>query len=134
MADTTDLILSSVKKNEGFSSVVYKDTLGFDTIGYGTKLPLTEKECAFILGSRLIEKEYELEEASSIYRSLPQSKQKIVLEMAYQLGVNGVMNFKKMWFALQKNDYATASKEMLNSKWAKQTPNRANQLALLMAS
>ncbi|MDD2358674.1 MAG: glycoside hydrolase family protein [Thiovulaceae bacterium] len=127
-------VLESIKKNEGFKGVVYKDTLGFDTIGYGTKLPLTQEEAQLILVSRMGAKASELKSVQPVFETLPVNKQGIIIEMCYQMGVNGVMNFKNMWFALQKKDYATASKEMLNSKWAKQTPNRANQLALLMAS
>ena len=58
----------------------------------------------------------------------------ILVEMSYQLGVNGVLKFKKMWGALKNEDYTEASKQMLDSRWAIQTPNRAKKLAEMMRS
>ena len=52
--------------------------------------------------------------------------------MAYQLGVEGVMKFKKMIAALQNGDYDRAADEMADSLWAKQTPSRAQRLMTLM--
>lgn len=126
-------LIEDIKENEGFNGSPYFDTLGFPTIGYGTKLPLSQDEAKLILVSRLGAKLYELRRVQSLFATLPQDKQNIIAEMSYQMGVSGVMNFKNMWFALQKKDYATASVEMLNSKWAKQTPKRAKELSALMA-
>ena len=55
----------------------------------------------------------------------------IIIEMIFQLGGNGVSKFRKMWQALQQDppDYAEASVQMLDSRWAKQTPNRAQEMA-----
>ena len=49
--------------------------------------------------------------------------------MAYQLGVNGVGNFSKMLNALESGDRETAAIEALDSKWATQTPERAERVA-----
>ena len=54
--------------------------------------------------------------------------------MVFQLGVGGVSKFKAMWKALEENDYTTASIEMLDSRWAKQTPTRAENLSDIMNS
>ena len=53
----------------------------------------------------------------------------ITYHMAYQMGLEGVLNFKKMWAAIEVDDYVTAAAEMINSRWAMQTPARANRLA-----
>ena len=58
----------------------------------------------------------------------------IILEMVFQLGKTGVSKFKKMWEALSGQDYNKAADEMLDSKWAKQTKNRAESLAKIMRS
>ena len=125
-------LVESIKRNEGFVGDVYEDTLGFDTIGYGTKLPLSEDEAQMLLESRLKKFIKEIETKESFVNKLPLDKQEIILEMVYQMGVNGVLNFKNMWRALKVEDYETASKEMLNSRWATQTPNRAKKLAEMM--
>jgi lysozyme len=56
----------------------------------------------------------------------------IIVEMIFQLGKTGVSKFKNMWKALSELNYVGASFEMLDSRWAKQTPNRANGMANLM--
>lgn len=127
-------LIKSVKKHEGFRSEVYKDSLGFDTIGYGTKMPLSEFEAELILRHRLDAKIEELVNEKQIVLALPSDKQFILYEMAYQLGVSGLVKFKKMWIALESKDYFAASEEMLDSRWAKQTPRRANELAFKMKS
>ena len=58
----------------------------------------------------------------------------IIIEMVFQLGMTGVSKFKNMWKALSEHNYTGASYEMLDSKWAKQTPNRAKSMAELMKS
>lgn len=112
----------------------YEDSLGIPTIGYGTKLPLTEAEAETILAIRLNQKISHLLDAKPIVLRLPQDKQEVLFEMAYQLGVNGLLNFKMMWLALESFDYKVAAAEMLDSKWHTQTPNRAEKLAKQMES
>ena len=58
----------------------------------------------------------------------------VLIEMVFQLGIGGVSKFKNMWKALGKGDYQTASEEMLDSRWAKQTPSRAEGLSEIMKS
>lgn len=122
-------LIESIKHHEGFRGEVYKDTLGFDTVGYGTKMPLSKEEAEMILESRLKAKIKELETKEPFVNKLPIEKQEILAEMSYQLGVNGVLKFKKMWRALKELDYHAASIEMLDSRWAVQTPSRAKELS-----
>ena len=51
--------------------------------------------------------------------------EEILIEMVFQLGKTGVSKFRNMWKALAEKNYIGASYEMLDSRWAKQTPNRA---------
>lgn len=152
-------LIESIKKHEGFVATVYQCSEGFDTVGYGTRLPLTdfenldladiriitgfgsgtdfplsESEAEYLLRSRLSDITKEIVSQKPLMLKLPLFKQMIVYEMGYQLGVPKLMGFKKMFKALEGGYYALASKEMLDSKWASQTPNRAKELALKMAS
>ena len=129
-----DRVIDSLKQEEGFDGMPYEDTLGIPTIGYGTKLPLTKEEAEMLLKHRLEEKILELSEKEPFFLDLPAKAQEVIANMAYQLGVGGVLKFKKMWAALKKGDYQKAADEMLDSKWAKQTPNRARRLAEIMRS
>ena len=56
---------------------------------------------------------------------IDEQAEEILIEMVFQLGKNGVSKFKNMWKALAEKNYVGASYEMLDSRWAKQTPNRA---------
>ena len=127
------MVVDDIKKFEGFSGNVYKDFLGFDTIGYGTKLPLSETEATMLLKHRLSIAKCELLAYKPNVSTLNKEAQDILLNMVYQIGIGGIMKFKKMWKALDEEDYSTAAKEMLDSLWAKQTPNRAEELAKRMA-
>ena len=55
----------------------------------------------------------------------------LIIEMIFQLGKTGVSKFRNMWKALAEDppNYNVASIEMLDSRWAKQTPNRAKEMA-----
>ena len=60
---------------------------------------------------------------------MPQEIKDIVTEMCYQLGVTGFSKFKKTIAYLQDKKWEEASVEMLDSLWARQTPNRAKEMS-----
>ena len=60
---------------------------------------------------------------------MPQEVQEVVLNMCYQLGITGVSKFRKAISALQEGEWQEAADEMLDSLWARQTPNRAEELS-----
>ena len=126
------MLLEDIKAEEGFSAVVYKCTEGFDTIGYGTKMPITKEEAELLLEHRL--KAMKAQLTSYLYDlDIKDEAWDILFNMAYQLGVNGVLKFKKMIEALRVKNYKEASKQGLDSLWAKQTPQRANRLMKRMS-
>ena len=125
------MLIDDIKQEEGFKGTVYKCTEGFDTIGYGTRLPLSEKEAEMILEHRLNILKGNL--LSSLYMlDIDKKAWDILYNMVYQMGVKGVLNVKNMIKALEAKDYKRAGDEMLDSKWAKQTPARANRLSKAM--
>ena len=126
------MLIDNIKKSEGFVDHIYKDHLGKDTIGYGTLMPLTEKECELLLIHRLDKLKDEIFDKKSIVALLSENRQDVIFEMCYQMGVRGVLNFKMMWKAIEQGDYKEASKQMLDSRWAEQTPQRAYKLARIM--
>ena len=60
--------------------------------------------------------------------------EEIIIEMVFQLGKTGVSKFRNMWKHLSALEYASAASEMLDSRWAKQTPNRAQSMSADMAA
>jgi lysozyme len=139
-----DKLLESVKKHEGYRNKVYLDTLNKRTVGVGHLCVEDfwedgkEYEESFLM--EILEKDLQsaIDQADDKCKDLKISDDAkiIIIEMIFQLGGNGVSKFRKMWQALQQDppDYAEASVQMLDSRWAKQTPNRAQEMAGHMKS
>ena len=133
-----DDLVSDLKNDEGWRSSAYQDHLGYWTIGYGFlidkrkggELPvgIAEQWLVYAATKRW-------NNLVSIYPWLndqSEQVQRAVANMAYQLGVNGVGNFTKMLNALESGDRDLASIEALDSRWADQTPARANRVAAMI--
>ena len=128
-------LIADIKKHEGYSKKVYKDTLGYDTIGIGflvSSLELDEDVCDIILERRLASNEKVLQRKLTFYRNQPREVQNIIQNMYYQLG-NKLFNFVKTLHYIENDKYKAASIEMLDSLWAKQTPNRAKEISNRLA-
>lgn len=115
--------------------VVYQDHLGYWTIGYGRLIDrrrgggLKEHEVEFLLDNDIQEKYQSLRDNIEFFDSLPEGVQLSLMNMAFQLGVSGVLNFKRMIEALSIGHYDRAFIEALDSRWAAQTPDRAMRVA-----
>jgi len=127
-------LVENIKASEGFVEHVYKDSLGIDTLGYGTKMPLDKEEAELLLKHRLGKKINHLLQEKPIVLRLPQEKQEVLFDLSYQLGVNGLLKFKRMWLALESFQYEAAAVELLDSRYAKQTPKRAEAHARILGA
>ena len=125
-------LIEQIKESEGFRPTVYKCTEGYDTIGYGfaiKDLVLGEDICDIILERKIAELKLRIKQKLPFYDDMPEKAQDVIVEMCYQMGINGFSKFKKTIDHLMRKDYKAASVEMLDSRWAKQTPNRAKKLS-----
>ena len=130
-------LLKDIKKHEGFKHRVYKCTEGYDTIGYGFAIKdlVIEKDIAdLILMKKLHTLLQRVMVAFSWFESMPPEVKDVVLNMCYQLGLSGFSKFKKTIYLLETEQFEEASVEMLDSLWAKQTPNRAKELSEIVRS
>lgn len=135
-----------IKEHEGYRNTVYSDSLGFATIGYGhlvtpedhykegVEYPKEELDAQFEADFQTAKLNTEKLINDNNVAELLFNAKCVLIEMVFQLGIGGVSKFKKMWSALQEQDYNEASIQMLDSRWAKQTPSRANSLAQVMKS
>ena len=138
-------LLKSVKEHEGYRNKVYLDSLGKRTVGvghlcvedfwedgkeYGEKFLLT------ILEDDLKNAIQGAERLCSDCPDLKDLAKETIIEMIFQLGETGVSKFRNMWKALKQSppQYDVAATEMLDSRWAKQTPNRAKEMSGHMRS
>ena len=132
-------IKAEIQKEEGYRDTVYKDHLGFATIGYGHLI--TSKD-NFVEGVKYDQKELQKvfdydfqiahQDAIDLCKDLDivDEAKEIIIHMCYQLGKPKTAKFKKMFEALRNKEYTTAGFEMEDSLWAKQhTPARAHRLS-----
>ena len=132
-------IKAEIQKEEGYRDTVYKDHLGFATIGYGHLI--TSKD-NFVEGVKYDQKELQKvfdydfqiahQDAMDLCKDLDivDEAKEIIIHMCYRLGKPKTAKFKKMFEALRNKEYTTAGFEMEDSLWAKQhTPARAHRLS-----
>ena len=125
-------LIDEIKKHEGFRSTVYKCSEGFDTIGYGfaiKDLILDKAIAEMILDRKLKALTENINNKFDWFNESPQKVQDVVSNMCYQIGLSGFSKFKKTIYYLETEQYEEAADEMLDSLWARQTPNRANELS-----
>lgn len=121
--------------HEGNLPYVYKDHLGYETIGIGFLVDkrkgggLRPEEIEFIFNNRVRLIAEELERRVKFMGALNDARYAVMINMAYQLGVNGLIAFKKTIDYIGDGFYEKAAKEMLDSTWAKQTPKRAKEMS-----
>lgn len=125
---------ASIRQHEGCKAVPYQDSLGVWTVGIGHKLsgqPLTQDVINLIY-----EHDYAKAERDAAmlpaWGILDNVRRTVLVEMVFQLGAHGVLEFQKFLAALVQDDWQTAHDEMLDSKWARQTPERAQSLARII--
>ena len=125
-------LIDNIKESEGFRPQVYQCTEGHDTIGFGFKVSDLELDMDLeeeILVRKLEKLIRRVKNRFSWVNESPYEIQDVVYEMCYQMGVSGFSKFKKTIKYLADKQYDKASKEMLDSRWARQTPNRAIKLS-----
>ena len=121
-------LIERIGVNEGFRSKPYQCSEDVWTIGHGLTW-LTEEESLNLLSGRVSKLHLKLSDDLDYYDDLPPEVQGVVIECCFQMGVKGWSMFKKAIKNMQDKNWKGAADEMLDSLWAKQTPERANRLA-----
>lgn len=124
-----------IMRHEGLRLRPYADTLGKLTIGYGRCLTtngISTDEAMQLLENDIDEAKIAMNQSFPWVLGLDDVRQGVIIEMIFQLGVAGVQGFPKMIAEIREKDYNIAAKEMLNSVWHSQTPDRCEELANLM--
>lgn len=126
--------------DEGKVKHAYKDSLGYWTIGVGRLIDkdkgggLSDSEIEMLLENDIRNKYNELVKVMPWVTTLSEPRLGVLLNMSFQLGVSGLLKFKNTLDLIIKGNYEEAAKGMMNSLWAKQTPNRAKKLSKQMAT
>ena len=124
--------------HEGMVLDIYKDSVGIWTIGVGRNLEhvglRAEAEARYLLRSDIVAIRAELEKAIPWIGDLDEVRQRCLMDMAFNLGVAGLMKFEKTLRLIAQGNLSGASQEMLRSKWADQVGQRAITLSRMMAT
>lgn len=133
--DATQRMIDQIKVDEGVSSKLYTCTAGKATIGVGRNLDdmgLRDDEIDYLLMNDLMRVEEELVRTLPVILELSENRKMVLINMAFNLGITRLLNFKKMIEALQNEDYQEAAEQMMDSRWAEQVGKRAERLSELM--
>ena len=130
-----------VSADEGVVLEVYLDHLGYPTVGVGhlilegdqeyregTGFKINQTRCDELFYQDIKNVLNDCEGHLSEWSTYPEEVKLIVANMAFNLGITRLKKFKMMFSALNEGDWVEASKQGLDSKWAKQVYNRAHRL------
>lgn len=122
-----------IKKCESLRLQIYVDMTGNPTIGWGRNLRkgLRLDEAELMFQNDLKETISELENCIW-YQPLPDGIKNALINMNFNLGIDKLLQFKKMIAALIQKDYTLAAQEALNSKWSTQVGERAKDVAVMI--
>ena len=130
-----DNIIRSLRGEEGEVLHEYKDHLGYSTIGVGRLIDkrkgggITAEEAAYLLGNDVDKVVTQLNSRLPWWTKLDDARQGVLVNMAFQMGVDGLLGFKNTLKMIEAGQYESAARGMLQSKWAQQTPSRAKRMA-----
>jgi lysozyme len=126
-------VVAALQVDEGFRGTPYKDQVGKVTIGYGRNLdanPLTPDEAAYLMQNDLARAAKGLDNALPFWRTLNDVRQGVLVNMTFNMGIQGLLGFPKMIACLKVGDFVGAAAEMRNSKWYGQVQaSRSHRLA-----
>lgn len=119
-------------KDEGWKNNVYRDTLNNATWGVGFLLAngFYDEEINFCLDFRIKKVISELFQELPWAEFLDEVRKNALTNMAYNLGVERLLTFKKLIKALELQDWNQAYLECLNSVWHSQLPSRSLRIAI----
>lgn len=133
-----DLLIAELRRDEGVRRSAYADSVGLLTIGVGRMIDprkgggLSDEEIDYLLRNDMAKVRAQLDASLPWWRELDEVRQRVLLNMAFNLGINGLLGFKNTLAAIQAHDWKRAAAGMLASAWAKQVGARANRLVQMI--
>ncbi|MEI7893654.1 MAG: glycoside hydrolase family protein [Myxococcales bacterium] len=133
----TPHLAADIERDEGRRRNAYRDTVGIWTVGVGhARVPAgtvwTDDEIDRVLASDIADVIASLDKRLPWWRTLDDARQDVLVNMAFNLGVAGLLGFKNSLADIQAGQFESAAKRMLQSRWSKQVGARATRLAAQM--
>lgn len=148
------LLLAELAADEGMRLKTYRCTAGKLTIGVGRNLDdvgllkeelamgwtvagfikngCTKEQALHMLDNDVERVEADLDRKLPWWRTLDPIRQRVIVNMCFNLGIGGLLGFKNTLAHVKAGQYQLARFGMLTSLWAKQVGKRAHRLADLM--
>ena len=136
-----DKLQQELAEDEGCKYEIYNDHLGYATFGIGHLVTDSDLEYGQEIGTKVSKErvdecfktdiEITIEDCNILYSNfndIPEEAQLILANMMFNLGRPRLSKFLKLKAAVDDEDWMEASVQMMDSKWAKQVPNRAKRL------
>lgn len=133
-------IIEQLRRDEGEKLQAYQDHLGYWTIGVGRLIDarkgggISAQESAYLLNNDISRVDQALRSALPWFGQLDEVRQAALINMGFQLGTAGLLEFKRTLACVRDGRFAEAETHALASKWAQQTPARAKRVARQLAS
>ena len=138
-------LIEMLKRHEGEvvtngRHLIYKCSKGHWTIGIGRNvdinggLGLSDKEVDFLLEQDIERVIKELSIEFGWFADLDDVRRDAMIDISFNLGATRLRKFVLALDAMERADYQTASKELLDSDWSRQVKGRSNELASMIAT
>lgn len=125
-----------LRGDEDVRKCVYPDQFGLWTIAVGRLVDARKKgaglrddEITYMLNNDIDDRIDALTRALPWFQNLDDARKGALINMAFQLGTEGLLGFKTALALVREGKYAQAADAMLDSRWADQTPARAQRIA-----
>ena len=130
-----EVLAGQLLRHEGLELILYKCPAGKWTIGAGRNLEdrgITEEEALYLLRNDIISCISELDHNFRWWKDLSENRRIVMGDLMFNLGLSKLKQFKKFLAAMESGDYETASEELLDSRYAKQLPNRSGRTSQII--
>jgi len=136
MTTAIHIAREQLRQNEGLRLKPYRCTAGKLTLGYGRNLDdvgIILPEAEMMLENDISRAVAGLDKNILWWRSLDAVRGAVLVNMAFQLGLGGLLEFRKFLTSVKVGNWEEAATEMLDSKGAKtDSPQRAYRLSVKM--
>ena len=128
-------LVRQITLHEGVRLKPYRCTAGKLTIGIGRNIEdrgITMAEAELLLCNDLADVRNGLANALPWVATLDDVRQRVLIDMAFNLGIGGLLQFERTLAAVRAGEFKRAAGMMLQSRWASQVGERAQRLARMM--
>jgi lysozyme len=132
-----EALIRQLRLHEGERLKPYRCTAGKLTIGIGRNLEdrgITAAESAYLLANDVAAVQQQVLRSLPWVAQLDDVRQRVLIDMAFNMGIGGLLQFKNTLATIKAGDYTKAAAMMLDSKWAGQVGQRAERLSRMMAT